>query len=169
MTVEPERLEVGIRAAVPADRPGVQDLVRKSYREFAPLLAPEHYRRMSSNLARLVDTVTDAQLTVAELAGRMVGTVTYLAPDHPGYDHVPQDWAVIRALAVAPDVRGCGIGRALSDDCLRRARADGARTVGLHTAEMMTVARALYEGLGFVRERDFPHLGVRFIVYRLAL
>jgi hypothetical protein len=90
-----------VRAARAADRDAVRELVALSYREFAPLLAPEHFRRMSANLARVVATVPDRRLAVAELDGQLVGTVTYLAPDHPDYDHVPQDWAVIRALAVA--------------------------------------------------------------------
>jgi ribosomal protein S18 acetylase RimI-like enzyme len=161
--------EVVLRGAGPADRAAVHALVRDAYREFEPFLAPAHWQRMSANLAAVVDTAGAGRLLVAELAGRPAGTVTYLAPDHPDYDHVPQDWAVIRALAVAPQARGRGVGRALTAECLRRARADAAPAVGLHTAEMMTAARTLYEGAGFAVQREFPHLGVRFLVYRLLM
>jgi len=37
--------------------------------------------------------------------------------------------------------------------------------VGLHTAEMMVAARALYEGAGFVRHQEFTHLDLRFCIY----
>jgi ribosomal protein S18 acetylase RimI-like enzyme len=36
-------------------------------------------------------------------------------------------------------------------ECLRRARADGAKTMGLHTTTLMEVARAMYVRLGFTR------------------
>lgn len=160
---------IEVREAVPADRAGVRALVRDAYQEFEPRIAPAHWRRMSTNLAAVVDAATPARLLVAEVAGRPAGTVTYLAPDHPAYTHVPQEWAVIRALAVAPAARGRGIARALTAECLRRARDDAAPAVGLHTAEMMTAARALYEGVGFAVHGEFPHLGVRFLVYRLPL
>lgn len=76
---------------------------------------------------------------------------------------------MIRVLAIAPAARGHGIARALTDECLRRARSDGAPAVGLRTAEAMTAARALYESVGFTVQREFPHLGTRFLDYRLAL
>jgi ribosomal protein S18 acetylase RimI-like enzyme len=40
---------------------------------------------------------------------------------------------------------------------IERARADGATALALHTTEMMEVARAMYERMGFVRvpERDY--------------
>ena len=36
-------------------------------------------------------------------------------------------------------------------ECLLRARADGATTMGLHTTKLMDVARAMYLRLGFRR------------------
>ena len=36
-------------------------------------------------------------------------------------------------------------------ECLRRARADGAVTMGLHTTKLMDVARAMYLRLGCAR------------------
>lgn len=63
----------------------------------------------------------------------------------------PDGWASIRLLGVSPQARGLGIGRALMQECLRRARADGAVTMGLHTTKLMDVARAMYLRLGFAR------------------
>lgn len=160
---------VAVRTAHERDRGAVRALVRAGYAEFAPAVGPVHHATMATNLDRVVRTAGPDRLIVAERDGQVVGTVTYLAPGHPDYDHVPADWAVIRALAVHPPARGHGVARALTDECLRRARAHDARTIGLHTAELMTAARTLYEGLGFVRDRSFPHLGVTFLVYRLEL
>lgn len=158
---------VAVRPARAADRGQVHDLVRASYREFADVLAPEHYATLRTNLDRLVATVDERALIVAEAGRRVVGSVAYLAPGHPDYTHVPQDWAVIRCLAVTPRLRGRGVAAALTAQCLERAAADRAPHVGLHTAELMAAARGLYTGLGFVVHEEFPHLGVRFLVYRL--
>ena len=72
----------------------------------------------------------------------------------------------------APIRRGRGIGRLLTEECIRRARAAACPAIGLHTTELMAVARAMYERMGFVRapERDFhPIPEIRVMGYRLNL
>jgi ribosomal protein S18 acetylase RimI-like enzyme len=75
-------------------------------------------------------------------------------------------------LAVHPNARGLGIGKALTEECLSRARELGATTMGLHTTAVMDVARAMYQRMGFTRfpENDF-HITDDFTVmaYGLAL
>lgn len=53
-------------------------------------------------------------------------------------------------LAVAPELRGRGIGRLLAERVLEEARSGGARLVTLEVAEENVPARQLYESLGFV-------------------
>ena len=60
----------------------------------------------------------------------------------------------MRLVGVHPDGRGKGIGRALTEECIRRARLDGAIAVGLYTSSIMTTAQALYERIGFAREPE---------------
>jgi ribosomal protein S18 acetylase RimI-like enzyme len=52
-------------------------------------------------------------------------------------------------LYVVPERRGGGMGRALMDAVLERARARGADHIELNTDETDTAACALYESLGF--------------------
>jgi ribosomal protein S18 acetylase RimI-like enzyme len=52
-------------------------------------------------------------------------------------------------LYVAPDQRGYGLGRALMIAAMELARSEGADRMDLGTGEDDTVARALYESLGF--------------------
>lgn len=110
---------------------------------------------------------------VAEDDGVLVGSVTYFRPGGDGDNHeLPRAWAGIRLLGVPPAFRGKGIGRALTDECIRRARADGAPVVGLHTTTLMDVARAMYQRMGFVRvpEYDFfPVPDFTVETYRLDL
>ena len=111
---------------------------------------------------------------VAERDGEILGSVNYYAPGQADSvdDPWPDGWASIRLLGVSPQARGLGVGRALMDECLRRARADGATTMGLHTTKLMDVARAMYLRLGFTRvpEHDFrPTPDFTVEAYRLDL
>jgi quercetin dioxygenase-like cupin family protein len=92
----------------------------------------------------------------------------------------PAGWAGLRALGVEPRARGLGIGLALFEACLERARAAGAPGLCLHTAEFMTAAVAIYQAAGFRRDpaHDFEATselalsGVRpvpILAYRLDL
>jgi GNAT superfamily N-acetyltransferase len=113
------------------------------------------------------------ELIVAESGGRIVGTVTFY-PDATRVDGVgwPAGWAGIRLLGVVPKARGQGIGHALTEECLMRARRHGAAVIGLHTNDWMRVARDMYERRGFQRVPQFdfqPIPEVTVIAYRLPL
>ena len=58
---------------------------------------------------------------------------------------------IARKMAVAPSAQGTGYNHALCIWCLRRARQEQAYALVLHTAEFMTAACKLYDGLGFRR------------------
>lgn len=164
-TGQRSRQVIEVRSAVAADLPAVLRIVSVAYAEFEPWLTPANWARMMSNIAKVVEPGAPGRLRVARLGDQLAGTVTYLPPGPKDYPQVPPDWAVIRVLAVDPALRGRGVARALTEDCLALARADHAPAVGLHTAEMMVAARALYEGAGFVRHQEFTHLDLRFCIY----
>jgi ribosomal protein S18 acetylase RimI-like enzyme len=114
-----------------------------------------------------------AIVLVAVDGARIVGTVTYIADSTSAYaENQLPDEASIRMLAVAPEHKRSGIGRALSMACVERARAGGKRAIVLHADAIMEGARRLYEGIGFVREpaRDYrPDDATLLLCYRLAL
>jgi ribosomal protein S18 acetylase RimI-like enzyme len=88
---------------------------------------------------------------VAEDGGHLLGTVM-LDPWHDDSEIArgPQE-AEVRALAVAPQAQGRGVGRALMLAVIDLARVAGARRVLLLTRPVMTAAQALYGSLGFER------------------
>ncbi|MGH3813873.1 MAG: GNAT family N-acetyltransferase [Pseudonocardiaceae bacterium] len=164
-TDQRSRQVIEVRSAVAADLPAVHRIVSAAYAEFEPWLTPQNWARMTSNIAKVVEPGAPGRLRVAQLGDQLAGTVTYLPPGPKDYQRVPPEWAVIRVLAVDPALRGRGVARALTADCLALARADHAPMVGLHTAEMMVAARALYESASFVRHREFTHLDLCFCIY----
>jgi GNAT superfamily N-acetyltransferase len=142
--------------------------------EFAPAGPDDPF---TSSWARYLRSMADAAgraadggvLLVAVEDGRVVGTVTlYLGAGSEQWR--PGD-AMFRFLAVDPSARGRGVGRALFQACLERARAAGRRRMALHTTEWMTTARAMYERAGFHREPegDAQLPGVRIIAYAAEL
>jgi GNAT superfamily N-acetyltransferase len=98
---------------------------------------------------------------VAEVDGHLAGTVTFVLPQDREWEQrrEPAGDAGFRTLAVAPWAEGRGIGRALVEECLRRAGDVGARRMVITTMAWMRRAHRLYETLGFVHR---PDLDVRF-------
>jgi ribosomal protein S18 acetylase RimI-like enzyme len=154
-----------VRTAAERDLTTVRRIVTAAYAEFESWLTPANWARMTGNIAKVIEPDAPGLLRVAQLGDQLAGTVTYLPPGPKDYQRVPPEWAVIRVLGVDPALRGRGVARALTEDCLTLARVDHAPAVGLHTAEMMVAARALYEGAGFLHQHDFTHLDLRFSIY----
>ena len=114
-----------IRDARPEELEAVGRLSVEAYREFADDVGPEVWPRMERNLARLGGDSPDAVTIVAELDGLLVGTAEYLGPGGRRVglvEAVPEGEAYIGRLGVAPTARGRGVGRALTEECIRRAR-----------------------------------------------
>lgn len=105
--------------------------------------------------------------------GSVIGCVTFVAdPSSPWAELAEDGEAAIRMLGVDPKAQGRGVGRALVDACVERARRLRRRAVLLHTTPWMTAAHRLYEKSGFVREpaRDWqPTPAVPLLAFRLPL
>jgi GNAT superfamily N-acetyltransferase len=127
----------------------------------------------AEELADVRRRAADAEVWVAELDGRLVGTVTW-CPLGSDYREIASrdDQAEFRMLAVDPTARRQGIARALVDACLARARADGSREVVISSLPEMVGAHGLYARLGFVRAPDLdwePRPSLVLWAFRLLL
>jgi ribosomal protein S18 acetylase RimI-like enzyme len=132
---------------------------RAAYAEYAAYMARERIERYLHNAGDVWSRMDVSVLLVAVLEGKIVGSLTYFPPGPSAEaQHWPTGWAGLRLLAVDPAARGLGIGRKLMEASIERARSEGAPAIGLHTTEMMAIALAMYERMGFVRvpELDFP-------------
>ena len=163
----PERL---IREAGVADRGAIHDLTLAAYEEYASRMPPALWRGYRENIEATLAAPAPAAQLVAEAAGVVVGSVLL----YPAMADVAagRPWPEVRLLAVAPAARGRGIGGALMRECIQRTRASGATALSLHTTDLMRVAKAMYERMGFVRapEQDFQPEGAELVMgYRLAI
>jgi ribosomal protein S18 acetylase RimI-like enzyme len=116
---------------------------------------------------------TSFVLVAVAPAGELLGGVTFVSgPEDPYSEGLRAGEAGIRMLAVDVAHQGRGIGRALMEACLGRARADRRSRLVLHTGDWMPAAIRLYEGMGFGRlpDLDFaPAPGIDLIAYSIDL
>src|SRR5689334_13501848 len=115
------------------------------------------YQDWPAMLARLSDMAslgTTGELIVAECGDRIVGAVAYFAPHVSKAAFFDKNWPIIRMLVVDPAVRGKGLGRRLTQECLARARRDRSPVIALHTSPIMTVALPMYLRMGFSKAYD---------------
>lgn len=121
------------------------------------------FRSRISTMSALADA---GEVIVAELEGEIVGAVAYIGPGKEKASFFPPEWPVMRMLVVAPEARGQGVGRALAEECLARAKRDGAEYFALHTSELMHVALPMYQRMGFKWLAPAPDIhNVKYGVY----
>ena len=159
-----------IRQATLLDAAAINQLCVAAYEEFAAVVGPANWSQMKVRLASAAYLMTLGELLVAEDSGGVIGVVLYVPAGRSDGTLVPTEWATIRMLAVAPSSRGQGVGRKLTEACINQARQDGAKIIGLTTADMMKVAEPMYQRMGFRKEAELgTRYGVRHTRYKLTL
>jgi predicted N-acetyltransferase YhbS len=159
-----------IRLALPDEYDAIGHLLVRSYAAIPDMpVSEELIAELTDVRARAEDCVVLAAMD----GGDVVGTVTYV-PSHvvAAAEFDDPEGAGIRMLAVDPAFRGKGLGRALTEECLRHAKAAGRTTVYLHTTPWMEAAGRMYQAMGFQRRRDLdwtPEPGVKLLGYRYEL
>ena len=150
-----------------ADAAAVNRVVVSAWAEFAGVFSG--FALLAERLADVASLAGELELIVAEADGVLAGVVGYVAPHGRREPQFPPEWALVRLLSVAPESRGLGIGRCLSEACIARARRDGASAIGLHTSPAMRVALPMYLRLGFKLDREIPaRYGVPYALYTRA-
>ena len=172
--------EVVVRRAVRHEIPEIEELCVAAYAQYRSEVPASVFEGYVADLRRLADHWQEAEVLVAEVDGRIGGSVLFFADASTEGLGLPQGWSGFRKLAVHPQMRGRGLGRRLTGACIDVARRRRAPTVGIHTASFMRAARSIYEQMAFRRCAEFDLSGsdmglgeaggdVSVIAYRLDL
>ena len=111
---------------------------------------------------------------VAECEGELVGTITVRAPqpDSPvALYRNPTTWTICQ-FAVAPALKGSGLGKSLHDAAMAHALLHGGATMALDTAAPAEGLIAMYRAWGYepAGEVDWrPHTNYRSVIMRKTL
>jgi len=134
------------------------DQFRDSYDDWPGFGARIGQMSALSENGEIVVAVADREL--------VVGAVAYVGPNQPKASFFRPEWPIMRMLVVSPSARGRGVGRLLTEECLSRARRDGATQFALHTSSVMEVALPMYLRMGFKFHSSAPPIhGVEYGVY----
>jgi ribosomal protein S18 acetylase RimI-like enzyme len=125
---------------------------------------------MAAGVSKMSELAESGEIIVAEDGNQILGGVVYVPGGKPKAAYFDQSWPIIRMLVVDPDGRGRGIGRRLTEECIERARRDGAPLIALHTTPIMAVAQPMYLRMGFELVRNSPPIfGVPYDIYVKSL
>jgi ribosomal protein S18 acetylase RimI-like enzyme len=143
-----------IRKARPLDGAACSAIARAAYAQYVPLIGrepPPMQQDFGADIA-LGDVWVNGTPVVAYVVVRDKG----------------ERW-LLENVAVSPDARGRGLGRALIAHVETMARAAGARSVDLYTHARMTANRRLYPALGYVETDRRVEEGLDRVFFRKVL
>ncbi len=167
-----------IRNAHPSEFEAIGKLMVLVYSGLPDFPQPEElpdYYEMLRNVGRLTENQRTELLIALDQDFRILGAVVYIGDmrHYGSKGKAPEEInaAGIRLLAVAPESRGSGIGKALTLACIERAKESGLSQVILHTTSLMPTAWKMYEKMGFQPspDLDFDQGDVRVHGFRLYL
>ncbi|UVK37855.1 GNAT family N-acetyltransferase [Mesorhizobium sp. AR10] len=144
-----DKVALTIRPATGDQHPDLSDIIAAAFETYRGAIPDRALFKYIANSTNLGQHKGRGDIMVLESAGRIIGSVTYYPK--AGDEGLGLPGAGIRTLVVHPAARGCGFGRSLVEHCVERARRQGAATLGLHTADFMKHAVALYRTIGFQR------------------
>ncbi len=164
-----------IRDAQPDEQDAIRDLTLAAYEQYATIMAPPAWAGLHRAIQSALARNGGAERIVAVQAdGGLLGSVFLYPADTNAYGRSVEALVrpELRLLAVSAAARRQGVGKALVQECLRRAARAGADALGLHTSASMQAAIHLYEQLGFIRSPadDFQPPGTELIMaYRRSV
>jgi ribosomal protein S18 acetylase RimI-like enzyme len=167
LPAEPPPAQAVLAIAQPPDYAAIAALITAVY-------IGEGYSRpeRAERFADVAGWAANATVIVARTrAGGPIIGVVGIVPGGEGHTHFAERGETeMQRLAVAPNARGRGIGRALVADCIERSRGMGGVRLVLWTQPAMSSAQRLYEAAGFRRRPDRePVQGRPQLVYVLDL
>ncbi len=165
-----------IREAKPHDFGRLSSLMVTEYGHLAGFpgrdVMPDYYEMLDAIGKQDIPPGTKLIAAVSETDELLGGVVFIDDMKHYGSGGTAKyvaNAAGFRLLVVASSARGLGIGKALAEECVQRARNKGRSQVVIHTTESMKVAWKMYERMGFQHSLDLDFFQHSLYVYGFRL
>ena len=131
------------------------------------------YYNMLANIGALTKNPGTELLVAVSPGNQIGGAVLYLSDmkyyGSGGSAALEKNAAGFRLLAVDPSKRGRGIGKLLTNECIRKTREKKISQLIIHSTEFMQVAWAMYDQLGFKRSDDLDFMQGELPVFGFRL
>jgi predicted N-acetyltransferase YhbS len=104
------------------ERDSIHELTLTAYNQYATIMEPSAWDGLHQALLAALESQGIAETLVAEQDDTLIGSVMlfHAAVDAYGHLALRSEVPELRLLAVAPDGRGQGVGRALVEACVER-------------------------------------------------
>lgn len=168
--------QINIKEAKPSEYDELGQLMQSVFSNLEGFPSREEhptYYALLDNVGKLNEKPSTEILVARAENEELLGGVVFVGDmqdySSKGMTTTIENASGIRLLVVSPAARGKGVGKALTQACLQRARQRGSQQMILHTTLAMQVAWGMYERMGFVR---FPKLDFqqgKLVVYGFYL
>ena len=137
-----------------------------------PIEQPNYYK-MLANVGDLTQKPGTEIIVATSPSNNIAGAVVYFSDmqyyGSGGTATLEKNASGFRLLAVDPQMRGQGIGKILTHECVKRAKEKKSTQVIIHTTKAMQTAWAMYEQIGFKRSIDLDFMQGELPVYGFRL
>ena len=133
---------------------------------------PDYYK-MLANVGELTIKPETDLLVAVSAEDKIVGAVVFFGDmkyyGSGGSATQEQHACGFRLLAVDLITRGQGIGKMLTQECIRRGRSKNRKQMIIHTTMAMRTAWGMYEAMGFRRSEDLDFMQGKLQVFGFRL
>lgn len=132
-----------------------------------------NYYKMLANVGELTKKPATELLVAVSPENNIAGAVVYFSDmqyyGSGGIATKEQNSSGFRLLAVSDTARGQGIGKLLTNECIRRAKDKELSQMIIHTTMAMQTAWKMYEKIGFKRSEDLDFMQGELPVFGFRL
>ena len=132
-----------------------------------------NYYKMLANIGEFTTKPNTELLVAVDANDKILGGVVYFSDmkhyGSGGTATAEENTSGFRLLAVDPSARGLGIGKLLTNECIRKAKDQKLKQVVIHSTLAMQTAWKMYENLGFKRSEDLDFMQGELQVFGFRL
>lgn len=154
-------ISISLRNALVSEHASIGKLMVHAYSSLEGFIKPsDHpgYYEMLKNVGELTNKPGTEILVAVTSDNKLAGAVVYFNDMQyyasGGTATKEKNAAGFRLLAVSDEMRGQGIGKLLTLECIRKAKENKLNQLIIHTTLAMQNAWAMYERIGFKRSED---------------